>query len=184
MRKYKFLVIMLFAFTYAHCAPMKIHKEMKTLFSGVSDTHNITINGSTYDIDMRRLLETTAMVESNYGRDSYHNSHAISPFQYERTTVEWAIRVAPELHRHLSHIAGRTLNYRKTEDSVYYAYLIYFAKMRYHRNWLDSYAELEDVDWDVYKVLYNSVKGKTTFATWKKRRSQFWLDGGLIGELK
>lgn len=51
------------------------------------------------------------------------------------------------------------------------------SKLRYHKNWLDKYynffLETGDTEWLVYKVLWNSIKGKSNYNTWNIRLKQY-----------
>lgn len=58
------------------------------------------------------------------------------------------------------------------------------AKLRYHKGWLDKYynffLETGDTEWLVYKVLWNSIKGKSNYNTWNIRLKQY-IDSSIGG---
>lgn len=152
-----------------------IERDLNKLFTIVSETQELSIEGVTYELDVRELLEMTLQVESRYGKDKYTGRYAKTPFQYEEPTTKHYMKIMPELKKHIEYKIGRKLNMYKDSDSVFVAYIVYMGKIRYHKNWLDKYAKTYfrksgDLEWLVYKVLWNSVKGQSTYTVFKRRR--------------
>ena len=149
-----------------------IDSSLDKLFKAVPRHHEIEYDGTMYEVDMRALLEHTAAIESNYGFDRYRNKHAISPFQYEKVTARWSMSVGKELVSYLEEKLGHRIEYGNVEHSAYIAYVIYMTKLRYHRDWLDKFNVGGELDWKMYKILYNSIEGASTYEKWLFRKEQ------------
>lgn len=173
MFKYIFIIFALVChLTFSRDIPEMIDDNIEKLFSIVGDTQDIRV--SKYKtIDMRKLLKMTAMMESRYGQDKYSGRIAKTPFQIEENTAKHYLKTVPILRKHIEDKLGRKLIWNRDEDSVYVAYLIYMSKMRYHDNWIKRYWYKahgdSDAEYGVYKILYNSLKGKSKYSTWEKR---------------
>lgn len=129
-------------------------------------------------VDMHRLLELTQMIESRGGRDHYHGRVAKTSYQYEMATAEHYIKLVPEFKKWLESEIGRELQLGKEEDARYITYLIYMSKIMYHKNWMDKfsvyYEETGDIEWCMYKVLWNSIKGASTYSKWVQRENEYF----------
>ncbi|MGL5752545.1 MAG: hypothetical protein ACRCXT_18560 [Paraclostridium sp.] len=146
------------------------------MFEIVSDTHEIRVNGHLMEIDMRNLITQTAMVESNYGRDKYSNKYAKTFMQIEPKTYEYYVNLSPELKEYFESELGRKLKL-SNENAVFIAYIIYLNKLKVHRNWIDKFRKSHyngNNEWYVYKLFYNSIKGKSTYKRWKQRQIEYW----------
>lgn len=152
-----------------------IDDSLDRLFKIVPRQHEIKYNNNLYEVDMRALLEHTAMIESNYARDKYENRHAISPYQYEPNTYKWSLSVSKDLVDYIEGELGCKIDPNNPEHSSYVAYIIYMSKLRYHRNLLDKFDVYGDLDWKIYKILYNSVKGASKHSTWIRRKAELRL---------
>lgn len=168
----KILAIGIFMFGNVLCATPTIDSSLDKLFEAVPRNHAIEYDGTIYEVDMRSLLEHTAAIESNYGLDRYRNKHAISPFQYEKTTARWSLSVGKELVSYLEERLGHKIEYGSVEHGAYVAYVIYMTKLRYHRGWLDQFNVGGELDWKMYKILYNSIDGASTYDKWLFRKEQ------------
>ncbi|MGL5191071.1 MAG: hypothetical protein ACRC7S_15645 [Cetobacterium sp.] len=149
---------------------------MDKLFEIVSDTHEIRVNGHLMEIDMRNLITQTAMIESNYGRDKYSTRYAKTFMQIEPKTYEYYINLSPELKEYMESELGRKLKL-SNENAVFIAYIIYLNKLKVHRSWIDKFKHSYyngDNEWYVYKLFYNSIKGKSTYKRWKQRQIEYW----------
>lgn len=151
-----------------------LSRDLDTLFKIVSETQELSVEGVTYELNVRQLMEMTLQVESRFGQDKYTGRIAKTAFQYEPDTVEHYVKIMPELKKYLEDELGRKLKLYDNKDSVFVAYIVYMSKIQYHKNWLDKYSRVYfrksgDVEWLVYKTLWNSPKGSTTHKTWTKR---------------
>lgn len=152
-----------------------IDDSLDRLFDIVPRHHEIEYNKTLYEVDMRALLEHTAMIESNYANDNYVNRHAISPYQYEPNTYKWGLLVSKDLVEYIESELGYSIDPKNPEHSSYVAYIIYMSKLRYHRNLLDKFDVYGDLDWKIYKILYNSVNGASKHSTWIRRKQELRL---------
>lgn len=157
-----------------------IDKDINKLFSIVSKTQQLQIKDDIVNVDLERLMRLTTMIESRYGTNTYKGRIAKSPFQYELDTAKHYISVVPELKKFLEDGLNRKISVDNENDCVYTTYLIYMAKIRYHKNWLDKfynkyYKNSNDAEWLVYKVLYNSIKGASTYKKWKQREIELYI---------
>ena len=155
-----------------------IHKDVDTLFTLVSDTHEVNINGSILQLDLRRLLLMTAMVESNMARDRYRGRVAKTYLQIEETTAKWYLSQVPELRRYIESRLGRRLVWNKDKDAMFVSYLIYFSKMKAHPHWVDKFRKSKhfvdgDVEYYIYKIYHNSILGATTYTTFLRREKEY-----------
>lgn len=147
----------------------------------------LRIKDEIVEIDMHRLLALTQMIESRGGKDPFQGRVAKTSFQYEMETAEHYINLIPEFKSYIESELGRELKYGTEEDAPYISYLIFMAKFQYHRNWLDKYYNIYkntgDIEWTVYKLYWNSVKGASTFKKWNQRIAEFHniKEGGLNG---
>lgn len=137
----------------------------------------IMVKDEIVEIDMHRLLALTQMVESRGGKDPYHGRVAKTSFQYEMETAEHYVNLVPEFRSYIESELGRELKFGSEEDAPYIAYIIFMAKLQYHRGWLDKYykyyKETGDIEWLVYKVYWNSVKGASTYKKWNQRIAEY-----------
>lgn len=158
----------------------EIDRDIEKLFSITSKTQQLQIKYDIVNVDLERLMRLTTMIESRYGTNTYKGRIAKSPFQYELDTARHYISVVPELKSFLECELGRQINVDNEDDCVYITYLIYMSKIRHHKNWLDKfynkyYKNSKDAEWLVYKVLYNSIKGASTYKKWKQREIELIL---------
>lgn len=181
MIKIVILSLSLFVYTFGYNYPTeKIHKDIDTLFSIVSDTHDIKINNNIFTLDMRRLLIQTAMIESNFARDKYRGRVAKTYMQIEKDTAKWYLSRVSGLRNYIEMELGRKLTWDKDEDAMFVVYLLYMSKIFKHSKILNNEKYLEkyfknhyDVDYYIYKLLYNSIKGKSTYEKWLSRERQY-----------
>lgn len=154
-----------------------LERDLNTLFKHVPRIQEIKIDGYVYEIDMQHLLIMTMGVESNFGKDKYKGRIAKSPMQFEMTTAEHYVKIVPELKIYLESKLNRKLTYND-KDCVFITYLIYMSKLQYHTEWLTKYKKIlhntGDVEWLVYKVMWNSIKGASTYNKWKYRYSLYY----------
>ena len=147
-------------------------------------TQSLIIGGQLHTIDINRLLYMTQMMESRGGKDKYTGKIAKTSYQYELDTANYYLDKVPELKNYIEKNLGRKLNLLSENDAKYICWLIYMAKLRYHKNWLDKYynffLETGDTEWLVYKVLWNSIKGKSNYNTWNIRLKQY-IDSSIGG---
>lgn len=154
-----------------------IKNDVDTLFSIVSDTHEIAINGHIMVVDMRKLINITAMIESNYGRDKYSNRIAKTYMQIEEKSYKYYVGVVPELKQYIEDELGRELKLCN-KDAVFISYLIYMAKLQQHTRWIDKFRSKHyngDSEWYVYKLMYNSLKGASKYSKWEQRVIEYNL---------
>lgn len=142
-------------------------------------TQDIIISGEVKQINMERLLDLTQMIESRGGRDNYKGRVAKTSYQYELETVNHYLSLIPDLKAHVESELGRELDLHSEDDARYVAWLVYMAKLQYHRNWLDKYNKYYnqsgDVEWAVYKVMWNSIKGASTLNKWRQREVEYYV---------
>lgn len=139
---------------------------------------DIIISGEVTQINMERLLDMTQMIESRGGRDPHKGRIAKTSYQYEMQTAKHYIKLVPDLKKYVESSLNRKLELNKESDARYITYIIYMSKIQYHRGWLDKYdkyySQSGDVEWAVYKVLWNSVKGASTYKKWKQRERELF----------
>lgn len=154
-----------------------IHKDVDTLFTIVSDTHEVNINGNTLQLDLRRLLLMTAMVESNMARDRYRGRIAKTYMQIEETTAKWYLSQVTELREYIEGRLGRKLIWNRDKDAMFVSYLIYFGKMKAHPQWVDKFRKSKyfngDLEYFYYKIFHNSILGATTYTTFVRREKEY-----------
>lgn len=140
---------------------------------------DIIISGEVKQINMERLLDLTQMIESRGGRDNYKGRVAKTSYQYELETVNHYLSLIPDLKAYVESELGRELDLYSEDDARYVCWLVYMAKLQYHRNWLDKYNtyynQSGDVEWAVYKVLWNSIKGASTLNKWRQREVEYYV---------
>lgn len=157
-----------------------INKDIDKLFTIVNQYQDIKLKGEYYAVDMKRLLQMTQMIESRGGRDNYLGRIAKTSYQIEEETLNHYIPLVQDLKCFLEKELDRQLIFGEEEDAIYYAYLLYMAKIRFHKNWIDKYYDKyyvdSDVEWLIYKILYNSIKGKSTYKKWKEREVELLCD--------
>lgn len=167
------LMIIIGTTTFGKLTPKQIDRDIERLFKIVSPIQELNVNGNIMEIDLKRLMRMTAMVESRFATNKYSGKIAKSAFQYEMATANHYVGIVGELKNYLETEIGREISLTNDNDCVYVTYLIYMSKLRHHRGWLDKYytlfRETGDIEWLVYKVLWNSVKGATTYNKWQNR---------------
>ena len=156
------------------CYPIEnIQRDMNNLFSVVEKEQDILIDGQLYSIDMERLLWLTAGMESNFGRDKYTGRVAKTYMQLEPDSAEHYLKIVPQIKVYLQSEINRDINIDRNSDAIYISYIFYMSKLQYHFNWIDKYKhifyETGDLEWFIYKLYFNSVKGHSTFKKWKYR---------------
>ena len=146
----------------------------------IPKTQTLEIGGEIHHIDIDRLLDLTRQIESRGGKDNYHGKYAKTSYQYELDTVQHYLGIVPELKEYVENKLGRKLNILSEKDARYITWLVYMAKLRHHKRWLDKYytyyLDTGDTEWLVYKVLWNSIKGKSTYKKWQQRNKEIILE--------
>lgn len=173
------LMILINSVSFSKYSTENIHKDLDKIFTIVSDTHNIRIGNNVYDIDLKRLLLQTTMIESNLGRDKYNGRIAKTYMQIEEKTAKWYMSQVPELKSYIEEELGRKLVWNKDSDAMFVTYLIYLSKIKSHRNWLDKYKHTKhfedgDLEYYIYKIFYNSIAGSSKYSTWEKREKEYY----------
>lgn len=139
-------------------------------------TQTLEIGGEIHHINIDRLLDLTRQIESRGGKDNYQGRYAKTSYQYELDTVQHYLSAVPELKSYVEERLGRKLNILSEKDARYITWLVYMAKLRYHKSWLNKYytyyLETGDTEWLIYKVLWNSIKGKSTYKKWQQRNKE------------
>ncbi|MGL5191632.1 MAG: hypothetical protein ACRC7S_18480 [Cetobacterium sp.] len=128
------------------------------------------------EIDMRKLINQTAMIESNYGRDNYKGRVAKTFLQIEPKSYEYYVNLSPELKEYIENELGRELKL-SNENAVFIAYIIYLNKIQTHSNWINKFKHSHyngDNEWYMYKLYYNSLKGEATYKKWQQRQIEYW----------
>lgn len=173
MKKIIILLLIMSSSLFARMSTEEINKDIENLFKIVNQYQDIRIKDEFYSVDMKRLLEMTCMIESRYGTNNYKGRVAKSPFQYEMDTATYYIKQVNILKEYLEYELGREINVYNEKDCVYITYLIYMSKFRFHFDWLHKYkhyyTQSNDIEWLVYKVFWNSVKGASTYNKWIER---------------
>ncbi|MGL6185573.1 MAG: hypothetical protein ACRC1T_09375 [Clostridium chrysemydis] len=172
------LMILINSVSFSKYSVENIHKDVDKLFTIVSDTHNVRIGNNIYDLDLKRLLLQTAMIESNLGRDKYNGRIAKTYMQIEEKTAKWYMSQVPELKSYIEEELGRKLVWNKDSDAVFVSYLIYMSKLQQHHSWLNKFRHTNhfkgDVEYYIYKIFYNSLKGASTLNRWNKREIEYY----------
>lgn len=180
MKKIIILLLIISSSLFARMSTEEINKDIENLFKIVNQYQDIKIQDCFYSVDMKQLLMMTAQIESRYGKDDYKQRVAKSPFQFEMNTATYYVKQVGILKNYIETELGRKLNVYNEKDCVYTTYLIYMAKFRYHFNWLDKYkhyyTQSNDIEWLVYKVFWNSIKGASTYKKWKQREKELRLE--------
>lgn len=177
MKKIILLGMLLLSFISHGYSVDNLSKDLDTLFTIVSNEQELQVDGVTYKLDIRHLLEMTLQIESRFGQDKYGGRIAKTPFQYEPTTAEHYVKIMPELKKYIEDKLERKLNLYDNKDCVFVAYIIYMSKVQHHKKWLDKYSKTYfrksgDLEWLLYKTLWNSVKGHSTYKKWKQRADE------------
>lgn len=183
MEVVKIRILFFFLFIFTTCfgynySTVKIEKDIEKLFSIVEDKKSIQVGNTFYKVDMRKVIRMTAMIESNYGRDRANpNSKAKSIMQIEKKSYDFYIKKEVGLKKQLETELGRELVYNRNSDAVFLAYIFYIAKFSTHPTWLNKYKDSVhfkhgNINYYVYKIYYNSIKGATTKTTWDTRLKQ------------
>ena len=150
-----------------------IERDIDRLFShGMPEVQKIRIDGKYYDMDWRRLLMLTAGVESGFATGRYKGRIAKTFMQIEGDSYEWYMDKLTGTRDKLSQYTN--ISELKDENAIAIAYVFYLSKMFVHTSWIDKhkyifYNNNKDVEYFVYKLFFNSIKGKTTYKKW-----QFW----------
>lgn len=175
------LMILINSVSFSKYSVESIHKDVDKLFNSIidSDTHNVRIGINIYEIDLRRLLLQTAMIESNFGRDKYSGRVAKTYLQIEENTAKWYLSQQPLLKSYIEEKLGRKLEWNKDEDAMFVAYILYMAKFEQHKSWLNKFRYTNhfkdgDLEYYVYKIFYNSIAGSSKYSTWKKREKEYY----------
>lgn len=170
------LSLLVYNSVFSNMSVVDIDKDINNLFRIVNQYQDIRIEDEFYSVDMKRLLQMTAMIESRYGTNNYKGRVAKTVFQYEMDTATHYVKQVAILKGYLENQIGRKININNEKDCVYITYLIYMSKFRFHFDWLDKYSNkyFNDVDaeWLVYKVFWNSTKGASTYKKWKEREME------------
>lgn len=167
-----FVIISVNLFCYSS---KKINRDLDKLFEIVPRYYTVVSNDYYFEIDMKYLLQMTAMCESSYGLNNYEGRIAKTYMQAEETTSNHYLGVVPFKKEVIEKVLSRDLNVKKDEDAVFVAYLIYWSKLNYHRNWINLYKDkidFNDKHWFIYKLYWNSVEGKATKKQWERRKKE------------
>lgn len=152
-----------------------ISADINRLFDIVNDKQEIIIDDITYEIDLKRLIKMTAMIESNYGRDNYKNRIAKTYMQIEENTAK-CINSIPEITNFLEDELNHKIVWNQNESAIFTVYLIYLYRLKYCFHWIDKYKyilyQTNDVEWFIYKLFYNSIHGHSTYKKWNYRLYQ------------
>lgn len=164
------------------CYPIKnIKNDINKLFTLVDKEQQIIIDEQLYVVDMKRLLWLTAGMESNFGRDKYTGRVAKTYMQLEPKSAEHYIKIIPQFRFYLANELNRNINIQKNSDAMYVTYLFYMSKIQYHFNWINKYKyifyETNDLEWFIYKLYFNSIKGQSTYKKWKYRENILIKEG-------
>lgn len=167
------------------CYPIKnIQNDINNLFTIVEKEQQIVIDGQLYTIDIERLIWLTSGMESNFGRDKYTGRVAKTYMQLEPDSAEHYLKIVPQFRLYLTSKLNRDINVQRNSDAVYVTYLFYMSKLQYHFNWIDKYKhifyETKDLEWFIYKLYFNSVKGHSTFKRWKYRENILVKEGWYL----
>lgn len=138
----------------------------------------IIINNHIYTINMDLLLDMTAMIESRNGRDNYNGRVVKTYMQIEEETYKFYSNKVPEFKQYIEEKLGRKLIWDSDRDARYNAYIIYMGKMQTHSHWKDKLIKHfnGDVEWYIYKIYYNSIRGKSTYKKWQQRKFEYFID--------
>lgn len=173
----KILIFILLSFQI-YCYPVnKIKNDIETLFTFAEPIYEITIDKKIYQVDLKRLLWLTAGMESNFGKDKYSGRIAKTYMQLEPESAKHYIKVFKSTKIHVENNINRQLTTYYDKDAMYVSYILYLSKLHYHKNWIDRYKYIyyntNDIEWFVYKLYYNSIKGKSKFTMWKYREKHY-----------
>lgn len=164
--------------TFSQYPIENIHKDLDKLFTIVSESHEVKIGNHIYEVDMRTLLIQTAGMESNFARDKYSGRVAKTYLQIEEKTAKWYLSQVPELKTYMEIELGRKLIWNKDEDAIFIAYILYMSKVQQHTSWLNKFRKSKyftgDIEWYMYKIFHNSIKGKSKYKKWKFRANQYF----------
>lgn len=182
MRKTFLIILMVISFTKSFS--VDFYEDDKVIRSRV----DIVVDGEVKSINMHKLLQMTQMIESSGGRDNYKGRVAKSSYQYEMATVNHykTLPLISDLWKNIESILDKKLNPLNEEDSKYITYIIYFAKLYYHKNLLNNnkyLLESGDLEWAVYKTFWNSSKGASTYKKWKERTFQLEAEIAIYDKL-
>lgn len=118
----------------------------------------------------------TAIIESRYGMDNYKGRIAKTPMQYELATANYYTKIESELTNYITQELDIPLSASDELTGVFHSYIIYMSKLRWHRDWLEQYFKYYqttgDLEWLVYKVLWNSIAGRSTYHKWQHREQE------------
>lgn len=178
---FKKLIVLLYIINiYSYGYPIKnIGQDIDNLLSlpNISSIEKINIEGNVINLDIKKLLYMTCGMESNFGKDKYDGRIAKSFMQIEKESANYYIKLMPELTRYIFNSNNIRLQTIRNDNAIYIAYIIYMSKIKHHSKWLNKYSyifhETKDPEYFVYKIFYNSVKGKSTYKTWKYRENIF-----------
>lgn len=173
----KILIFILLSFQI-YCYPVnKIKNDIEILFTFAEPTYEITIDKKIYQVDLKRLLWLTSGMESNFGKDKYSGRIAKTYMQLEPESAKYYIKIFKPTKIHVESNINRKLTTYYDKDAMYVSYILYLSKLHYHKNWIDRYKYIyyntNDIEWFIYKLYYNSIKGKSKFTMWKYREKYY-----------
>ena len=153
----------------------------------IKDKMVIMIGNEKREINIKRLIEMTQMMESSGGRNRYTGRVAKSSYQYEIATWDHYKRLpmVKDLYENISSMVGHKLDPLKEEDSKYITYILYYAKIFYHHKKIatSKFFNSDDIEWTIYKELWNSSLGASTYAKWVERTSEYKAEMLIKGEI-
>lgn len=178
MKKFVTVLFMLIGLNTFGYSIDRINNDIHMLFDhyGLPRTQNITIDGKQYELDWSRLLILTAGVESNFGQDNYSGRVAKTFMQIEEDSYKHYLKVLPATRDKVAEYTN--ISQLKDSNAIAIAYVFYLSKMFHHSKWINLHKDIfyksnKDVEYFVYKLYFNSIKGKSTYSKWIYREN--WL---------
>ena len=151
---------------------MKIIVILLMLISTIARAQEITIGGRSYTIDWEYLLDMTRLVESegvNLKPKNVGNGNVVyGEYQLETDTTRWLNRLNKKSKKDLT----------KDRDMARYLYEIRIKYEMYRFDDIRAIQHLdnEDIHWALYKVFYNTHRGRTHVVRWRQKKKQL---GGM-----
>ncbi|MGL5984293.1 MAG: hypothetical protein ACRCZ1_03390 [Cetobacterium sp.] len=175
MKRVLVIFFILFVQVFAEYSPKKINKDIETLFKIVPRYEKVEIKGEFHNLDMKKLMQVTAMVESSYGTTSYSRRIPKTYMQMEKRSALHSLSQGEIIKKKIERRLGRNLQWDSDKDAMFVAYIIYTDRLRQNKRWLrlhTRYFVNGDVEWYIYKVFFNSIKGSATHKLWQTKQKQ------------
>ncbi|MGL4687593.1 MAG: hypothetical protein ACRCVS_02780 [Fusobacteriaceae bacterium] len=153
--------------------------ELEKFEKNTEKTMLFTSEKETVTIDVIRLMRKTIMIESK-GNPKIKHSVAKGIAQIEPATFRGMNRDKNfrPVYKSIEKKYGVNLTKDWATDTytnIVAGYAVYRWKMSDKPNWWDMRYKFkslknnyEDIEWNIYKIYYNSIKGKTTLKSWDK----------------